>query len=328
MLVGVGIPNCREGKVYPPGFVSAESLTAIATAAEEAGLASLWANDLQSTFDEELAKEGRTPPNFFEATTSMAFLLARTERLTVITSAITMPLRDPILLAKQAATLDVLSGGRFVLGLGLGGKRTELDRLRGRFSRQLNRGRWLDESLALMTALFSQPSVSFDGEYFSVQGAEVYPKPTRQPFPVYLTGAGDEMIRRTAKWASGWIHMHISPDDLASRLAVLRRECDEAGTDYERMDICVQFDMLIAPTADEAQRRWAASRAQQLGAARGRSAETSFIVGSPADLVQRVRLYQKAGLRHLGCILTGESPAEIIDQIGLLGEQVVPELAD
>jgi probable F420-dependent oxidoreductase len=327
MLVGVGIPNCREGKVYPPGFVSAESLTKIARAAEEAGLSSLWANDLQSTFDEELAKEGRVPPNFFEVLTTMSFVLARTERLRVLTSAITVPLRDPVLLAKQAATLDVLSGGRFSLGLGLGGKRTELDRLRGRFSKQLNRGRWLDESLALMTALFAEPTVTFEGEYFSVQGAEVYPKPTQQRFPIYLTGAGDEMLKRTAKWASGWIHMHISPEELAARLGVLRQACDTAGTDYSKIEICVQFDMLLAATKDEAERRWGSSRAHALGAARGRSAETSFIIGSPSDLIQRVRLYEKAGLQHLGCILTGETPAEVIDQIGLLGEHVVPELA-
>jgi probable F420-dependent oxidoreductase len=327
MLVGIGIPNCREGKVYPPGFVSASSVTKIAQAAEAAGLASLWANDLQSTFDEELANEGRTPPNFFEATTTVAFVLARTERLRVLTSAITMPLRDPILLAKQAITLDVLSEGRFVLGLGLGGKRTELDRLRGRYSTRLNRGRWLDESLELMNAFFTQQSVTFEGEYFSVQGAEVYPKPTKQPFPVYLTGAGDEMLKRTAKWASGWIHMHISHEELAKRIEVLRRECDAAGTDFERIEVCVQFDMLIASTREAAHQRWESSRARKLGAARGRTADTSFIIGSPVDLVQRAKLYQKAGLQHLGCILTGESPAEVIDQIGLLGEHVVPELA-
>lgn len=327
MHVGVGIPNCREGKVYPPGFVSAESLTAIARAAEEAGLASLWANDLQSTFDEELANANRVPPSFFEVQTTLAYLLAKTERIRVIPSAITVPLRDPILLAKQAATLDALSGGRYMLGLGLGGKRTELDRLRGRFSKALNRGRWLDESLELMTALFTQPSVTFEGEYFSVQGAEVYPKPTQNPFPIYLTGAGDEMLKRTANYAAGWIHMHISPEDLEGRLAVLRKACDEAGTNYERIEICVQFDMLIARNRAEAEQRWSTSRAQKLGAARGRSAETSFMIGGPDEILERVRSYQKAGLQHLGCILTGETPTEVIDQIGLIGEKIAPALA-
>jgi probable F420-dependent oxidoreductase len=327
MLVGVGIPNCREGKVYPPGFVSPSSLTAIARAAEDAGLDSLWANDLQSTFDEELAKEGRVPPNFYEVQTTMGYLLAQTERLRVLTSAITLPLRDPILLAKQAATLDVLSGGRYHLGLGLGGKRTELDRLRGRFSKQLNRGRWLDESLELMTALFTQPSVTFEGEYFSVQGAEVYPKPTRTPFPIYLTGAGDEMLKRTAKYATGWIHMHISPEELVGRLEVLRTACETAGTDYQRIEICVQFDMLLAGSRAQAEQRWESSRAKALGAARGRSAETSFIIGGPEDIVARLKQYQSAGLQHVGCILTGQTPAEVIDQIGLLGEHVVPALA-
>lgn len=325
MKFGAAIPNCREGKVYPAGFTTPRLLTEIATAAESAGFDALWANDLQSTFDEALSDEERTPPNFFEAQSTLSFLAARTERIRLLTSAITAALRDPILLAKQVATLDVLSGGRYVLGLGLGGKRTELDRLRGRFSAGINRGRYLDESVSLMQALLSEKVVTHEGEYFSVSGAEVFPKPVQQPFPIYLTGAGDEMLKRTARWGAGWIHMNVTAEQLADRVGALRKACEEAGTDPAKIEVCIQFDLVVAPTREEAEEVWASAPAQSLGAARGRSTEASYIVGSPSDVIRRVREYQEVGLDHVGFIVSGRTSDHLIDQLGLLGAEVLPE---
>ena len=327
MRFGVAIPNCREGKVYPAGFVTPQVLVDVAVTAERVGFGALWANDLQTTFDEALADASRQSPNFFEAFTSLAYVAARTERIQLLTSAITVTLRDPILLAKQVATLDQLSGGRHVLGLGLGGKRTELDRLRGRNSTALNRGRWLDESLALLTALLREPVVTHEGEYFSVDGAEVYPKPAQQPFPLYMTGAGDEMLRRTAQYGAGWIHMHITPEQLSERITALARACDTAGADVDKIEKCVQFDIIVAPTTAEAQERWEGSLAQKLGAARGRSAESSFIIGSPSEIVARVESYRAAGLEHVAFIPSASSPEHLLDQIELLGGDVLPALS-
>lgn len=324
MRFGVAIPNCREGKVYRPGFTSPTVLIGLATAAEELGYHSLWANDLQSTFDEQLGERGSEPPNFFEALTTIAYLAARTERIRFLTSAITSPLRDPILMAKQVATLDVLSEGRFALGLGLGGKRTEFDRLRGRFSKVINRGRWLDESLALMTSLLTESRVDFDGEFFSVSGAEVYPKPVQEPLPIYLTGAGDAMLARAARYGSGWIHMHITPEQLVERIAALQAACTAADANPEAIEICLQFDVLIAPTREEASRRWEGSPAYQLGAARGRSSETSHIVGTPADLVRRLKSYEQAGMQHVGLIISAENADDAADQMALIAEHVIP----
>lgn len=328
MRISAAIPNCREGKVYSSGFTTPQLLSDLATAAEAHGFYSLWANDLQSTFDEALNDQTRTPPNFYEAQTTLGFLAATTQTIRFVTSAVTAPLRDPVLLAKQTATLDVLSGGRYVLGLGLGGKRTELDRLRGRFSKSINRGRWLDEMLELLRSLFTDLVVDHDGEYFSVAGAEVFPKPLQRPFPIYLTGAGDEMLRRTAEYGAGWIHMHITPQQLAERLGALRQACDKADRDPEEIEVCLQFDVLVAASRSEAERRWQGSPASGLGAARGRSAETSYIVGAPEDVINRLKTYEQAGMQHVGLIVSAQTPEELLDQIHILGEEVLPEFAD
>ncbi len=327
MRFGAAITNCREGKVYPPGFTTPQLMSDIATTAEAAGFDSIWANDLQSTYDEALADTTRTPPNFFEAHTTLAYIAARTERIRMITSAVTSPLRDPILLAKQVATLDALSNGRYVLGLGLGGKRTEFDRLRGRNSAAVNRGRWLDESLDLLNALLTERQVTHEGEYFSVTDAEVFPKPVKQPFPIYLTGGGEAMLRRTATWGSGWIHMNVTPDQLADRVQELRKACDEAGTDPDRVEVCIQFDVVVAPTTQEAERIWEGSLARSIGAKRGRADGASFIVGSPDDLAGRLTEYQEAGMQHVGLIFSAQSQQHLLDQIGLVGDRVIGQFA-
>ena len=326
MHVGVGIPNCREGKVYPPGFATPASMAAIALAAEEAGFHSFWLNDLQTTFEEELAKPDHVAPNFYEAHVTLSYLFARTSRIRGLSAAMTAPLRDPILLAKQAATLDVLSGGRYTLGLGLGGMRSELTRVRGRFAKEINRGRWLDESLAVTDALLRQPVVDFEGEYVSLRGAEVYPKPVQDPFPIYLTGGGPSMLARAARWGSGWIHLHLSPQELAARRADLARECAEAGTDVDRIDICVQFDMSLAATIERATERWERSPVRALELARGASSENSALVGRPEQFVSRLSEYIAAGMTHVGCVFVGDSVEDVVDQIEMFGDAVLPEL--
>src|SRR5262249_43301980 len=153
----------------------------------------------------------------------------------LLTASIAMPLRDPLLLAKEVSTLDQLSGGRYLLGVGLGGFRTELERVRGRFALSINRGRWLDESLEVLHSALTEPVVNFEGEYFSVRGAEMYPKPVQRPFPIYVTGSGDEMLRRAAKWGKGWIHMNVSPDEVRRLIAQLAKCGDQLGTDVSGM---------------------------------------------------------------------------------------------
>lgn len=327
MKFGAAIPNCREGKVYTPGFTTAEILTRMATLAEELGFDALWANDLQSTFDEQLLEGETTPPNFFEALATFAYLAGQTSKIRFLTSAITVPLREPVLFAKQAATVDQLSGGRLSLGVGVGGKRTELDRLRGSRSQALNRGRWLDESLQLLTKLFTERSVTHEGEYFSVQGAEVYPKPAQSSLPLYLTGASDAMIRRAARYGRGWIHMHITPEALKERIEALHAECAAVGRDAAEIDVSIQFDVLIAPTRAIALERWERSLSARLGAARGRSAETSYLIGTPDEVTARLKQYEEAGMTNVGLIFSAASEDELMEQILLTGRHIIPEFA-
>jgi probable F420-dependent oxidoreductase len=321
---GIGIPNCREGKVYPSGFTTPQSLAEIACYAEQSGFDFLWGNDLQTMFDE--ARDSSEPLHFYELHTTFAYLAAMTSRIQMLSAALTLPLRDPILVAKETATLDQLSAGRYVLGVGIGGKRTELERLRGRFSNTLNRGAWLDESIELIRALFERDVVTHDGKYFSVQNARVYPKPGRAPFPIYFTGGGEDMLRRTAQYGAGWIHMNVSPAALAESIKRLRSLCYDYGTSFDRLDRCLLFDVSIATSQSDAASRWDTSLSSALSKARGRGPGDSALIGEPQAIVDKLLQYVQAGATHFGCIFAGATVQDVRSQIKLFSECVIPQL--
>src|SRR5215472_954639 len=118
MQFGLGIPTCREGRTYPCGFADMSQIAALARDAEQLGFDSLWANDHLATQRAVLAEQSE-PANFYEPLITFAYLAALTTRIRFVVATIVAPLRQPVLLAKQAITLDRASQGRFVLGLGI-----------------------------------------------------------------------------------------------------------------------------------------------------------------------------------------------------------------
>jgi alkanesulfonate monooxygenase SsuD/methylene tetrahydromethanopterin reductase-like flavin-dependent oxidoreductase (luciferase family) len=126
MHVGVGFPGCREGTAYPVGFVRSEDLAAVARRAEELGYYSIWSNDHLTTPHGVSATQAEIP-NFYEPLVTYATFANVTERLRFMFGVITLPQRDVVLLAKQVATLDRLTGGRVMLGVGLGAYREEFE---------------------------------------------------------------------------------------------------------------------------------------------------------------------------------------------------------
>ena len=148
-----------------------------------------------------------------------------TERLRLGTGVCLVVERDPIVLAKQVATLDVLSGGRVILGVGAGWNVEELADHGVDFG-----DRWdvSQERVELMQALWSNDIASYDGKHARIEPSWQWPKPVQQPLPVYVGGGGRRAMQHAIDYAGGWMPMP-SKDKLADRLALLRSMADEAG---------------------------------------------------------------------------------------------------
>jgi probable F420-dependent oxidoreductase len=157
------------------------------------------------------------------------FLAGCTQRIGFATGVLILPQRQTVLVAKQAACLDVLCGGRFRLGIGVGWSKPEFVALNEDFH---TRGRRSEEQVPLMQALWAEPHVSFSGRWHRVEDAGINPRPASGKVPVWYGGHEDVTLRRVANWGDGWMPLDYAPDD--SALAVfdkLRAYTREAGRD-------------------------------------------------------------------------------------------------
>lgn len=218
---------------FPDGAGAAR----LARLAEAAGFDSVFAVDhvvLPDSYDSTYpyAAGGRLPGNQFSAMPDpliwMAFAAAATTRLRLMTGVIILPLRNPLVLAKQVATLDRMSGGRIELGIGVGWLREEFEALGVPFAA---RGRRADEYVAAMRALWREESASFAGEFVRFEGVSCSPKPVARAVPIIVGGHSEAAARRAGRLGDGFFPSIGAQVDTMPLLEVARRAAAEAGRD-------------------------------------------------------------------------------------------------
>jgi probable F420-dependent oxidoreductase len=166
--------------------------------------------------------------------TSFAAMAAVTKRVKLVCGVYVLPLRHPIEVAKQAATLAILSQGRFVLGVGTGWMREEFDIYGVDFA---GRGRRMDEMIEVMQGLWAGEMFEYHGEFFDFDPIVVSPRPTH-PIPIYFGGSAPVALRRTARIGDGWIGTGNTPEEvpgMMNELARLRAEAGRSGDPFETL---------------------------------------------------------------------------------------------
>ena len=168
----------------------------------------------------------------------LSFAAAATSTIGIATGVLLLPEHNPVLVAKQAATLDTLSGGRLTLGVGIGWSREEFDALGVPFER---RGARTEEYVDAMRTLWRDDVASFDGEFVRFDSVRVNPKPgADRRIPVVLGGNSDAALRRVAAWGDGWYGFNLDECRVvAERVAFLRELCDERGRDPAELRLAV-----------------------------------------------------------------------------------------
>ena len=169
------------------------------------------------------------------------YLAGCTTKLGFSTGVLILPQRQTVLVAKQAASLDVLCGGRFRLGIGVGWNEVEFTGLNENFH---NRGRRSEEQVQVMQALWAEPHVSFKGKWHTIEDAGINPRPASGKVPVWFGGHHERTLPRIAKWGDGWMPNAYPPDQSALDVfAQLRRLTEEAGRDPAQVGIEVWVSM-------------------------------------------------------------------------------------
>jgi probable F420-dependent oxidoreductase len=328
MRFSVQLPTCTEGLVNPVPFAAPADFVRLAQAAERLGYDAVWGND-HVTAAPYVRRTWAEPPNFYEVLVTLATVGAHTTRVRLGTALIVLPLRDPVLLAKQVATLDRLTNGRVILGVGLGAYRREFEAQWPRRA-AARRGDIFDESLAALRLLFTEREASYAGAHVAFEKLECYPKPVQQPLPVYVGGHNEAAVARAARLGQGWLPGWRPFDEVRARTALLRRLTAEAGRDPASVEAAVQFTLVLGRTDAEASARY---RATGMGRHRvslahtGRDpalAEANNLIGSPARVLEQLARLADAGVDHVCAIqFPHESVSEMLEQMEWFARDVV-----
>ena len=209
MRVSVGLPTCMEGMMYPVPFATPDDLVRLAQQAEKLGYHAVWGNDHMTT-QRYVRRKLPRPPNFWEPLVTYAYLAAVTTTLRLGTGTLITPMRrDLVVLAKQVATLDHFSGGRLILGVGVGAYREEFEALHPGW--KVHRGALLEESIQALKHLLTQRAASWHGTYFRFEDVEMFPKPLQASLPIYVGGNHPQAYRRAARYGDGWLPAAMPP---------------------------------------------------------------------------------------------------------------------
>jgi probable F420-dependent oxidoreductase len=224
-------------------FPDPEEARRIARLAEDVGFHSMIAVDhVVFPFDYEsrypYASSGRLPGNpaspIPDPLIWMTWVAAATTRLRFMTGVIILPLRNPLVLAKQVATLDLLSGGRIDLGIGVGWLKEEFDALGVPFER---RGKRSDEYIAVLRALWKDGGTSFDGEFVTFSDMGSYPKPVHNDVPIIIGGHSEAAARRAGRLADGFFPSVGSQVDIEPLCDLVKRSAEQAGRDPAKVEL-------------------------------------------------------------------------------------------
>ena len=277
---------------------------------EDGGVDSLWQTDRLVS---------KTP--ILECLTTVAALAGRTKRLRFGMNVVSLALRDPVLLAKQCATVDVLSGGRLLPGFGIGSPLgPEWDALN---IDTKTRGRRTDESLEIIAQLWRDDSVDFEGRHYKLKGASIAPRPVQPDLPMWIGGSSDAAIRRTAKYGTGWQGGGETMEDAIRVVAAIKQALPAMGRTIDEDHYGASFPFYFGSADDPTVKRAMDAYAKRTG----RDPTKQFAVGDADTILERVGQYVAGGIQKF-ILRPAGSGEQVIAQTGMLIDRVLPQLAE
>jgi len=290
MDYGLVLPAMGDG-------ASREGIEAGCEAAERHGFGDVWGTD-HLLVDQSAADDyGR----IFEILTTLAWVAGRFERVRIGTSVIVVPMRNAVLLAKELATMDELSGGRLIVGLGAGWSEQEFRNL-GVHDHFHVRGAYLEEAIALFRHLWSGSREPFDGTFHAFDDFVFGPLPPQGAnLPIWLGGRSEVALQRVGRVAEAYHAAAIGPSAIAERARVIRAAAKAAGRPMPRLSSRVRVEL-------------------------DRPARGSFYTmhGTVADVAAEIRAFAEAGVDHLALAFPARDPEGLSRAVDRFVGEVLP----
>lgn len=319
MKLGVMIEG-QEGLTW-------ERWRAIMRRTEALGFESLWRSD------HYFSLMGRPERDALETFTSLTLTAVETSRLRFGPLVAPVTFRHPTLVARMAAAIDQLSGGRLVLGLGAGWNVPEHQAFGLPFPPVRERMDMLEESIQVIRALEAPGKASFAGRYYRLENAEMHPKPVQRPLPILVGGAGEQRtLQIVARYADEWNMFGAVPERIRAKSAVLARHCERAGRDPARIARSVMAAFVVGEDDTAIARRLAALReilpmlppqgdADLLRTLR----ERGWLVGRPQEVVEQIGAVAQEGVHRIMLQHHNQTDFEALE---IIAREVMPAVAD
>jgi probable F420-dependent oxidoreductase len=301
---GVRLPN--SGPLTGP-----EAILSSAEKAESVGFDSVWVNDhitwgaeqhrghLSSGSAEALASAQL--PNFYESLTTLSVLAGARKKVKLGVAVVILPLRNPVVVAKQVAVLDVLSGGRLLLGVAPGAPKITEPEFAAVGVDYHKRGKITDDYLRAMQAIWTQPLATYEGDYISFKEAQMFPKPLQKPWPPILIGGGERglshrAMRRVLELGNGWIPAYLTESELQAGIEQLRDGARKAGRGNEKFIVGLEMFVGIGSSDDQATAVNSTSlRKNFLSVEEG---VRRSLIGTTRTIADKIERYEKTGLDY------------------------------
>jgi probable F420-dependent oxidoreductase len=287
MIFGLNLPNYGS-------LGNRDSMTAIAESAEELGYSSLW------TSDHILIPTDLPEPfgNLLETFTTLSYLAARTKTIRLATGILVLPQRDPLLVAKQAATLNHLSAGRFTLGIGVGWIAKEYSFLRADFG---SRGQLADEYIQAIRVLFESDRPEYHGMHINFSEALFSPRPN-VPIPIVVGGSSKAALRRAATLGDGWYGLRLSVDTASAAIGTM----NQIGHKPD-FAVSLRLQTSVGGRVDEAD-------------------PATTLHGDADAIIEKMRWYGEVGVQQLVIEPVSRNLTDFLEQIRLFAHEIAPSL--
>jgi probable F420-dependent oxidoreductase len=294
---------------------SRKTLMQAAQQAESLGYDSVWAADrlvipwkIDTAYPYSKESTFIVPPDrpFFDTMTCLAFLAGCTEKIHLGMSVMVLPYRHPLHWAKIATTIDQLSTGRLIMGVGVGWMEEEFAAMNAPFK---ERGAVSDEQLTLLKQLWTEEHITFRGKYYNVDDIAFNPKPYQKPrVPIWVGGEGKYAQRRAGRYGDAWFpyFVRITPVELAARFEYVRKIAREAGRSPDELTLACCLPIELTP-----------KDAHQ---------EEDYLKGSIEQVSDRLKMFQKAGVTHIGLQFMIPHYPERQEQIERFAKEALPGL--
>jgi probable F420-dependent oxidoreductase len=332
MKFGVEIPTCTAGMMYPVPFASAQDVVRVAVEAEQLGYYDVAGNDHLST-QQYVREAWSSPPDYFEPLITLAHIAAQTSVVRLTTGILVLPMRTPVVLAKQVATLDQLSGGRVILGIAVGGYRDEFVHVLPDL-RDASRADVMVEGIEALRLLFTEPRATYQGKYYRFQDVESFPKPLQSPLPIYSGGNAEGAMRRAAELCEAWLPAKVGPDRIRAGHSKLEEYARAVGREPSTIAIALQSVVCLGDTMEQARERFAHSafnlfrRSLQHTMLKGIDLDAYLaanLIGTPDAVCAKVAAFAQAGVSHFcATLFVGNTVDDLVHQMRRFARYVLP----